>query len=119
MVERQLYAALVLLVRRLTMLLGSGRHDAVSVSEVRQHHRSGDLLDWLHKLDARFNTGMFGTQGIYVLELREWLEALDRQFNAMCPEDFGTEVRGLCYLFALTLEQLSAELDRLMKSYDK
>jgi hypothetical protein len=119
MVERRMYAALLVLVRQFTMLLGSGRHDDVSVSEVRQHSNAGDLLQWLNSLDRRFDISSFGTQGIYVLEAREWLDGLDRQFNASCPEDYGTEGRGLCFLFALTVEQLSFELERLMQSYDK
>ncbi len=114
-----MYAALLVLVRQFTMLLGSGRHDDVSVSEVRQHSNAGDLLQWLNSLDQRFDLSIFGTQGIYVLEAREWLDGLDRQFNASCPEDYGTEGSGLCFLFALTVEQLSFELERLMQSYDK
>ena len=117
--ERNMYGALVQLVYQIAMLIGSGRHDEISVADVCAHHRAGDLLLGMKSLDPRFDISIFGDRGIYVLELRGWLEGLDRQFNATVPEDYGTEQRGLCYLFVLTVDQLRGELERLMQSYDK
>ena len=116
--DRKMYDALVYLVYQLTALIGSGRHDGVTVDDVRNHHRAGDLLPWLNSLDSRFDVSVFGDRGIWVLELREWLDGLDRGFNAYCADDFGTERWGLCYMLVLSVEQLRAELRQLMESYD-
>ena len=87
--------------------------DSVTVGQVQGHRSVDDLLSWLKSLHERFDISMFRVDGgLWALEARKWYEGLEGQYNASCPEDYGTVNRGLCYLFALTFDQFSQELDR-------
>lgn len=118
--DEMTHRALSWLVRELTMLIDSGRHDAVTVADARAHIRSGDALAWLKELDSRVDVSLFGPDGPNLLAGREWIESFDRQLNAYSMrDDFGIEKRGLCMFLTLTVDQLRMEVDRVLDAANK
>lgn len=116
-----LYRALEIIVLQLTVLIDSGRHDAITIGEARDHINRGDVMDWLSTFEPkRIFFEEFKATGVFPLEAREWLDALERQLNAYSmADDFGIEKRGLCMLLTLTVEQLRSEVDRVVEAARK
>jgi hypothetical protein len=105
------------LVQELTMLLDSGRHDDVSVSQALHHIREGDVFAWIKALDPdHIDFSMFGADGVWVDAGATWIEGLRsllEGYGGDIQRKWGIEKRGLCLLLAWTFEILRYEFDHL------
>jgi hypothetical protein len=99
---------LSLMLRYLSAMLDSGKHDDISLEEVKQHVRAGDLIPFLNerakKVDDTFDNGFSQAEPKFV----DWYVA---QIKDNCEDTDGSErrkygitSRGLCLLISYTAE---------------
>jgi len=98
------------MLRDLSSMLDSGKHDDISLEEVKQHARSGDLIPFLNerakraRADDTFDNGFSESQpkfiDWYVAQIRDNCEVMDGSERG----NYGISSRGLCLLISYTAE---------------
>ena len=99
---------LTLMILNLSSLLDSGKHDDISLEDVREHARAGDLIPFLNDRAKRvgdtFDNGFFEVEprfvdwyGTQLTDICDVMETRERR-------KFRIESRGLCLLISYTAE---------------
>ena len=99
---------LTLMILNLSSLLDSGKHDDISLEDVKEHARAGDLIPFLNgrakRVEGTFDNGFFEVEprfiDWYITQLRDICEAIDGRER----RKYGIESRGLCLLISYTAE---------------
>ena len=97
---------LTLMIFNLSSLLDSGKHDDISLEDVREHARAGDLIPFLNDRAKRvgdtFDNGFFEVEPRFV----DWYGTQLRDICEVKRESrkYRIESRGLCLLISYTAE---------------
>jgi hypothetical protein len=99
---------LTLMIFNLSSMLDSGKHDDISLEEVKQHIDVGDLITFLNKRAEQeadtFDNGFSVVEPTfinwYVARLKDNCEVMDGRER----RKYGVESRGLCLLISYTAE---------------
>ena len=92
----------------LSAMLDSGKHDDISLEDVKEHLRVGDLIPFLNKrakqVEDTFDNGFSAVApkfiNWYVARLRDNCEAMEGSER----RKYGIKSRGLCLLISYTAE---------------
>ena len=95
----------------LSSMLDSGKHDGISLEDVKEHARAGDLITFLNEraknVGDTFDNGFSQVEpqftDWYAAQIRDICEVMDRSER----RKFGIVSRGICLLISYT-----AEIDR-------
>ena len=99
---------LTLMLFNLSSMLDSGKHDEISLEEVKNHVRIGDLVPFLNEranqVQDTFDNGFFRVELTfiewYISKLRDNCEVMEGRER----RKYGIESRGLCLLISYTAE---------------
>jgi hypothetical protein len=105
--------AVVHIIQELTAVLDTGLYDAISIRDVHDHIKKGDVLTWISDLGGvdtdlsiELRTNTYG-------DFNAWyIDCMQRQHNAYSGDErrkWGIEKRGLCLLITWTAELLKHE----------
>lgn len=99
-----------LMIVSLNSLLDTGRHDDITLDEVKAHIEDGTVLRWIQTRSGEDDIGLlsilldgktyYGFESFYVTALQSTLDA----YGGQARRKWGVENRGLCLLIAWTNE---------------
>jgi hypothetical protein len=101
---------LTLMLFHLSSMLDSGKHDDISLEEVKEHVRVGDLIPFLdnraRQEEDTFDNGFSEAEPAfvdwYVARLKDNCEVMEGRER----RKYGIESRGLCLLISYTAEMI-------------
>ena len=99
---------LTLMIFNLSSLLDSGKHDDISLEDVREHARAGDLIPFLNDRAKRvgdtFDNGFFEAEPRFVAWYGAQLADICDVMETRERRKYRIESRGLCLLISYTAE---------------
>lgn len=103
------------MVFHLSTMLDSGKHDDISIEEVKEHIYAGDLIRFLNErakqkggtFDNGFSDMFPAFTAWYVAQLQEHCEATDGRER----RKYGIQFRGLCLLISYAAEIIQSSKD--------
>ena len=89
----------------LSMLLDTGMHDGISIDEVKQHAKAGDLIEFLQgEGGGYFASNIFDSFPVFRKWYSEQIAANCQAMEGRERRKCGIENRGLCLLVSYTAE---------------
>ncbi len=89
-------------VLQLNAVIDSGDYDGISLEDVKDHIRQGDIVRWLQEHAPDADLSLLSDDD--VREYGEMLAAIDGGYAGSERKKWGVEKKGLCLLLAWTNE---------------
>jgi hypothetical protein len=99
------YAKLAFLIFGLNHLVDYGFHEGVTLDEVEQHIRKGDVLDWLgQRFEGHIDVSVYLHNREAYREITTGLQEILGAYAGQERRKWGVKNNGICLLIAWTAE---------------